>query len=138
MLQDGRRRATTHHLTEVMRNDDPLCKFVATCFADLCPVFVASEVAPPTMVRHVIYFADKFEPLRTHQANQSPLDQPDPLARIRGLELELFVALGSKIIGPFRDEAQLLSGNAGVSDAIILVGGALTWLLKPVFHDLGE
>ena len=50
----------------------------------------------------------------------------------------LFAALGSNIIRQLRHEAQLLPGNAGVSDAHIWVGFALRRLLKPLFRYLGE
>ena len=62
MLQDGKHRATTHYLNEVKRNGDTLCTFVAVYLSDLCPGFVASDMAPRAFVRHVIYSTDKLEP----------------------------------------------------------------------------
>ena len=62
-MQDGKHRASTHYLNEVKRNGDPLCSSVATYLSDLCPGFVASDMAPQTFIRHVIYSTDRFEPL---------------------------------------------------------------------------
>ena len=62
VLQDGKHRATTHYLNEVTRHGAPLCTLVATYTSDLCPGFVASDVAPRTFIRHVTHSTDKFEP----------------------------------------------------------------------------
>ena len=135
-------RATMHYLTAVKRNGAPLCKFVATYFSDLCPDFVASDVAPSTVIRHVIYFTDKFEPLRQLLVDikrTSTLRMIPPHLHASVVwNSGLFAALGARIIRQLHHEAQRLPGNARVSDAIILVGFALSRLLKPFARYLSE